>query len=395
VVKVIVRRAVPALLAAAVVAAFAASGASARTTTVGLGGWQVQSSTQATQAGAQISIPGFATASWLHVRPDDGGAVGTEINALVQNGRCPNVFFSTNMKACFGYMDSVGPETIPQFSVPWWFRTDFHADTHAADTDLIVNGVVGEADVWVNGHEVATRDTVRGDYTRYTFDVSGLLHRGSNTLALEVYPNDPSTMFTLDNVDWTQIPPDNNTGIQFPIALHSSGPLALSNSHVVQDNAADLSTSSLTVKADVTNHAATAQTGRLSATVASPGGHAIRVRRSVTVAPGATQTVSFSSPRSRSLTIHHPAVWWPIGWAATPSTACAPSSTSAAAPRTRNPRRSGSARSPPASSERRRSRRGARASSWSTASRSCSAVAAGPRTCSCATRRPTPQIRSR
>ena len=243
------------LLAAAVIAAFGASAASARTTTVGLGGWQVQSSAQATQSGAQVSTPAFATGSWLHVRPDDGGAVGSEVNALVQNGHCPNVFFSTNMKDCFGYMDTVGPETIPQFSVPWWFRTDFRSDGHAVNTDLIVNGVVGEADVWVNGHQVATRATVQGDYTRYTFDVSGLLHRGANTLALEVYPNDPSTMFTLDNVDWTQIPPDNNTGIQFPIQLHSSGPLALSNSHVVQDNAADMSTSSLTVKADVTNHA--------------------------------------------------------------------------------------------------------------------------------------------
>ena len=65
---------------------------------------------------------------------------------------------------------------------------------------------------------------------------------GVNTLALEVYPNDPNTMFTLDNVDWTQIPPDNNTGIQFPIELHTSGPLAMSNAHVVQDDAPDLST---------------------------------------------------------------------------------------------------------------------------------------------------------
>ena len=190
-VKVTVRRAVPALLAVATLAALCASAASARTTTVGLGGWQVQSSAQATQAGAQISAPGFATGSWMRVRPDDGGAVGTELNALVQTGHCPNVFFSTNMKDCFGYMDSVGPETIPQFSVPWWFRTDFRSDGRAANTDLIVNGVVGEADVWVNGHEVATRDTVQGDYTRYTFDVSGLLRHGANTLALEVYPNDP------------------------------------------------------------------------------------------------------------------------------------------------------------------------------------------------------------
>ncbi len=313
-IKVTVRKGLLALLAATVVAALGASAASARTTTVGLGGWQVQSSAQATQAGAQISTPAFAGGSWLRVRPDDGGAVGTELNALVQNGRCPNVFFSTNMKDCFGYMDTVGPETIPQFSVPWWFRTNFRSDGNAVNTDLIVNGVVGEADVWVNGHEVATRDTVQGDYTRYTFDVSGLLHRGANTLALEVYPNDPSTMFTLDNVDWTQIPPDNNTGIQFPIQLHSSGALALSDSHVVQDNAADMSTSSLTIKADVTNHATSARTGVLSATVDSPSAaRPIHVRQSVTVAPGATQTVSFAPA-----VIHHPDVWWPTGMGAHP-----------------------------------------------------------------------------
>ena len=36
---------------------------------------------------------------------------------------------------------------------------------------------------------------------------------------LEVFPNDPSKMLTLDDVDWNQIPPDNNTGIPFPVQL--------------------------------------------------------------------------------------------------------------------------------------------------------------------------------
>ena len=52
-------------------------------------------------------------------------------------------------------------------------------------------------------------------------------------------------MFTLDNVDWTQIPPDNNTGIQFPIQLHIAGPLAISDAHVVEHNAPNLARSTL------------------------------------------------------------------------------------------------------------------------------------------------------
>ena len=308
----------PALLFA-LAAAVGTTAAMASTETVGLGGWQVQSSAQAGQNPQQISRPGFPTVSWLHVRPDDVGAVGTEVGALVQAGRCPNVFFSDNLKTCFGYMDTVGPDTIRRFSVPWWFRTDFTADPGKSRyADLIVNGVVGEADVWVNGTEVATKEMVRGDYTRYTFDITKLLRRGVNTLALEVYPNDPTKMFTLDNVDWTQIPPDNNTGIQFPIQVHTSGPLALSNAHVVQNDAPDLSAAALTVKADVTNHAATRQTGELSATVESPTGGEIRVSRTVVVGAGKTRTFTFTPSDDPLLEIEHPSVWWPYAMGGQP-----------------------------------------------------------------------------
>ena len=47
--------------------------------------------------------------------------------------------------------------------------------------------------------------------------------------------------------------PDNNTGLQFPVQLKVSNPLSDSNAHVVQANAADLSSSALTVKTDITN----------------------------------------------------------------------------------------------------------------------------------------------
>ena len=165
-----------AMLSVLATAAIGTSVASAETRTVGLGGWQVQSSASAPQAGGGSLRPAFPTRLVAARPPDDAGAVGTEVGALVQTGHCPDVFFSNNMKNCFGYMDTVGPDTIPRFSVPWWFRTDFVAHPGSSRyADLIVNGVVGEADVWVNGHEVATRDTVQGDYTRYTFDVTGLL----------------------------------------------------------------------------------------------------------------------------------------------------------------------------------------------------------------------------
>ncbi len=289
-----------------------APGAWATTNTLGTSGWQVQSTANATAPASQISRAGFSTASWLHVRPDAAGAPGTEVGALVQTGRCPNVFVSTNMQSCFGFMSQIGPVTIPAFAVPWWFRTDFAYRPRGSEhAQLQINGVVGKAEVWVNGRRVATQAEVQGAFTEYSFDVTRLLVRGANALALRVYPNNPTKLFTLDNVDWTQIPPDNNTGLQFPVQLHTSGALTLSNAHVVQHDNADVSQAALTVKASVSNRSAARQTGLLTASVTSPDGALIRLVRPVSISARTTRTVSFTPAQNPQLRIRHPQVWWP------------------------------------------------------------------------------------
>jgi exo-1,4-beta-D-glucosaminidase len=322
--------------AAAVAAASPSDTGASDITNLGASGWEVQSSSVATQGGAQISTPGFNTSTWLPVSNDDAGAPGTEIEALAQNGRCPgdtalqpvnqstdspsSVFFSTNMQSCYGFMNAIGADTVAQFSVPWWWRTDFTPNLAAGQVaTLIVNGVVGSANVWVNGQQVATSATVTGAYTRFTFGITGLILPGTNSLAIEVNPNDPQTMFTLDDVDWNQIPPDNNTGIQFPVQLAVDGALSDGNAHVVENNAADLSSSALTVKTDVTNNTTTAQSGTVTATITPPGsGTPITVSQNVTVPASTTQTVSFTPSAYPSLTIAGPQVWWPYQMGAQP-----------------------------------------------------------------------------
>ncbi len=309
---------------AAALCAFAGAGApaaGAQTVTLGLAGWQVQSSALVPASGQAISAPGFPTGTWLAVEPDDAGAVGTEMNALLQNGACPNVFVGEEMRNCFGYVNAIGPVTVAQFAVPWWFRTGFDEDLGAGEhAQLIVNGVVGQADLWVNGQELAGQATLQGDYARYAFDVTSLIHPGPNALALEVYPNDPQRMFTLDDVDWNQIPPDNNTGIQFPIQLHTSGALSIAGAHVLEDNAADLSSSQLTLEGEVSNNTASSQTATVSATLTAPtgGGEPIRLSKAVTVAAGSTAVVSFTAAEDPQLLIEHPLLWWPYQMGAQP-----------------------------------------------------------------------------
>jgi len=280
---------------------------------LGAMGWKVASSVIATQPGARISAPGFKARGWLPVRDDAAGAPGTEIEALLQNGRCPRIFYSNRMQQCFGQMTRVGADTIKRFAVPWWWRADFRSRLRRGQAaSLIVNGVIGAADVWVNGSRIATRATVTGAYTRFAFPVTRLIRPGLNSVAIEVQPNNPNRLFTTDNVDWTQIPPDNNTGIQFPVQLQVAGPLAVGNSRVTQSDAADLSSASLTVTTDVTNTTGTPRTGVVTATVSPPGrGAPVTVRQQVTVPANRTRAVRFTPLAHRRLRISHPRVWWP------------------------------------------------------------------------------------
>ncbi|MEV4145512.1 beta-mannosidase [Amycolatopsis sp. NPDC049691] len=276
-------------------------------TTIGAQGWQVLTTANVKDGGDKVSTPGYATRGWLPVKPDDAGAPGTEINALVQNGKCPDVFYSDNMRKCFGYVDKLGPVVTKPFSDPWWYRTDFTPDFKTGQhAKLTIPGIVGEGDVWVNGTLVATKDVVSGAFAGHTFDVSKLVKPGKNTLAIKVYPNNPLKMYTLDQVDWGQIPPDNDTGIQFPPTLQVGDALTGDNAHVVQDNAPDLSSSKLTVKVDVTNDAATSQAGDVAATITPPSGAPIVVKQRVTIPAGTKQTVTFAPVK-----ISKPRVWWP------------------------------------------------------------------------------------
>jgi exo-1,4-beta-D-glucosaminidase len=280
--------------------------------TLGLQGWQVQSSAEVPQGGAQISTAGFPASHWLAVKPDDAGAPGTEIEALLQQGACPDVFYSDNMRKCFGEQPQIGAEAVARFAVPWWYRTTFTAPPRGQNAKLVINGVVGQADVWLNGTEVATQQTVQGNYTQYSFDVTRLLRPGTNALALAVHPNNPNKMFTVDNVDWTQIPPDQNTGIQFPVQLKTSEALSLSDAHVNQVNSGDLRTSKLTVKAVATNNSTTPQTGTVSAVILDPSGHQpIFVHKTVTVGGSSAVTVAITPSQDRQLVLHHPQLWWP------------------------------------------------------------------------------------
>ncbi|MGH8199064.1 MAG: glycosyl hydrolase 2 galactose-binding domain-containing protein [Steroidobacteraceae bacterium] len=280
--------------------------AGAAGSTAAIAHWEIQTTAKAQQSGAEVSTAGFSTQGWY---PVSGRA--TVMAGLLENGTYRNVFYADNLRAA-AEPDSSGSV----FVVPWWYRTEFTLDkgTQAIRTLLRVNGVIAGADVWVNGHLVADHAAVAGAYPVHEFDVTRWVYAGVNSLALRVQPGDPRTSLSIGWVDWNPTPPDNNMGPWRGVDIVRTGPVALRFPQVTSTlSLPDLGQAALTVNVQARDLDTVAHDATITGVVAG-----VSLRRTIHLAPGQTQTVSFSPATDPGLNLAQPKVWWPAGMGAQP-----------------------------------------------------------------------------
>jgi exo-1,4-beta-D-glucosaminidase len=271
-----------------------------------IGHWQIQSSAKAQQGGAEVSAAGFSTQGWY---PVSGRA--TVMAGLLENGTYENVFYADNLRAVEA-PDAGGN----MFLIPWWYRTEFTVVKGAPGirTLLRTNGMIASAEVWLNGHLVAEQAAVTGAYPVYEFDVTRWLHAGINTLALRVHPGNPSTSLSIGFWDWNPAPSDNNMGPWRGVDIVRTGPVELRFPRVTSTlSLPDLAHAALTVKVEARNLDESAHDATITGDVAG-----VSLRRTIHLAPGQTQTMSFSPQSDPGLDLNHPQVWWPVGMGAHP-----------------------------------------------------------------------------
>ncbi|WP_328995699.1 hypothetical protein OG394_13695 [Kribbella sp. NBC_01245] len=253
-----------------------------------INGFLLQTSAQISDDAA-VTKPGFPTGGWMPIGPRS-----TVFAGLLQNGRYPDPFFSTNMKN----VDRT------QFNVPWWYRAELQLESTTERTYLDFSGVLSRADVWVNGTLVATKAQVAGAYTRHDLDITAHVRTGSNLVAFKVYPNDPNRDLTMGWIDWAQTPPDQNMGLVRDIVVRRSGPVALRGARVLTNLAMpSLNHADLTVKADVRNDSANAVQTVVAGTVAG-----VPITQTVSLAAREKKTITFGA-----VGLDNPNVWWPAG----------------------------------------------------------------------------------
>jgi len=268
--------------------------------------WLIQSSAKAQQGGAEISSASYSTSEWY---PASGRA--TVMAALLENGKFENVFYGDNLRTVSD-PDSSGHV----FVVPWWYRTEFTVDAGApgSRTLLRINGINSSADVWLNGERIAEEADVAGSYPVHELDVTRWMHSGTNILALRVRPADARSSLSIGWVDWNPTPPDNNMGPWRGVDIVRTGPVQIRFPQVTSTlPLPDLSRAALTVKIEARNLDASAHDATITGVVAG-----VPLRQTIHLAPGQTQTVSFSPKTDPGLDLKHPQVWWPVGMGAHP-----------------------------------------------------------------------------
>ena len=196
---------------------------------------------------------------------------------------------------------------------------------------LRFDGINYRADVWLNGRKLGAVD---GAFTRGIFDVTNLF-AAENVLAVKIYPPhnpgipheqskaagrgpnggqlclDGPTFISSEGWDWIPGIRDRNIGIWQGVTLEYTGDITLIDPQVITDlPLPDTSYADLTVRAEVTNHAAEPRRVMLRGTLDGGIGFDLPVE----LAAGETRMVSCTPAEFPALRIASPRLWWPNGY---------------------------------------------------------------------------------
>ena len=255
-------------------------------------GWQIQSGEKVPQGGAIISKTDFKTEEWHNAK-----VPSTVLNAQVENGHYENMYYSNNI------------ELIPseQYQKPWWYRKAFYVDERQSNqfASLNFDGINYRANVWLNGQQIASSDSLFGAFKRFEINIAGKLNPGENCLAVEVFPPQPGD-FTIGFVDWNPKPPDANMGLFRPVSIHFSDALQIKNPYVTSDINFDDNVADLNISLLLCNNKPHKVVGKLKGQIGE-----ITFEKQVSINPGAVKTITINADEFPQLRIENPKLWWP------------------------------------------------------------------------------------
>ncbi|MDE5608113.1 MAG: glycoside hydrolase family 2 [Muribaculaceae bacterium] len=308
--------------------------------------WQLLATARTEAADSIVSANGFSADEWHPVT-----LPSTVLNALVEDGTYPDPRVGMNNFL----IPDVSEEGSP-WRDPWWYRSEFRFPKIRKGELVWLNldGINYRADVWLNGRQIASADTIVGMFRRFRFNVTDLIRPGrENTLAIKIHQVDhpgtpsPGTQFILfgpnrgqasdiwrdetlkmsGGWDCAPVVRDRNMGIYHPIYFTVTGPATFADPHITTTlPAGDTLTARVAVTVPVVNNSGRPLTGTLSVRLSSVEEidfvtykkkasrliKPVTLKKEIMVAPGDTAVATFAAD------IDNPPLWWPNGYGEQP-----------------------------------------------------------------------------
>lgn len=201
------------------------------------------------------------------------------------------------------------------FTVPWLYREELTFTLQAGQQYFLeTNGISSKADLYLNGKEIASKDTLVGAYGGLKFDITQHLKSGKNALLVRAYPTNYLADFALGFVDWNPYPPDNGTGIWREVTVSQTGPVSLLKPRVVTNyEGKAIKSVTATVNIVAQNSGSKTVQGTLKGVIKEVGGAAhVSVLAEYTLKANEVKTITLRA------SINDPKIWWPKLWGAQP-----------------------------------------------------------------------------
>lgn len=281
------------------------------------GNWLLQRASEVKEGGEVLSSPGFRPEGWVPAT-----VPGTVLSTYKNIGAIADPNYADNQL------------TVSEsfFNADFWYWNEFQVPSSFLRDRVFLNfdGINWKANIYLNGQWAGR---LEGAFMRGRFDVTNLVKKGRNVLAVEIIRNEhvgavkeknkQSTDFNggilgADNptfhacIGWDWIPTirGRNIGIWNDVTLTSTGHVTVSDPYVrTQLALPDTTQARLTAEVVVKNHDEATVCGVLSGKVGD-----VCFEQPVCLQPGEERTVVFDADDFPQLNMKQVHLWWPNGY---------------------------------------------------------------------------------
>ena len=279
------------------------------------GNWRLKRASEVKADGATLSKEGYDDSAWIPAT-----VPGTVLSSYVNAGIVPDPNFADNQLQI----------SESYFLSDFWYRNEFEVKKTSERTFLNFDGINWKAKVWLNGQSLGEVD---GAFIRGQFDVTDLIVKGKNVLAVQIIKNahpgavkeqtafsseinggilgaDNATYHASIGWDWIPTIRGRNIGIWNDVRLTHTGLVTLHDPFVRSElPLPDTTSARVFVEVEVKNHANHEVSGIVKGKLGD-----VKFQKTVQLAALEKQTVKFNADDTPQLLLKNPKLWWPNGY---------------------------------------------------------------------------------